>query len=335
MPRTAIDESQLVEGIFPVLKERVRINKEPGQFILSGSVRFTSKASIRESLTGRSQYLELIPMTVSEIRAESLPIKLNELFSTYHMPTFLEQISVSKRIMNSVERDIEKYRVNGGLPGICFIRKHQTRNDKILDQLKTILDRDLRQIYSTQLSFDIIFSFLQEIAINEGRPFHYQYYRRVLGLSPITQKKLLYALEAIFLIRRIPVEGVSNGFACIFEDQAEAYYLSKAKQTIDTQCLHLLYRNMRAEFFYRTDRPTDIFQFSVQNGKTVPIVFRNRDSCVGFLFTDSDQITRDLRGTASSFLRRYENSKIVFVSNGKNVDQVDHRSFLCPLSRLV
>src|SRR5687767_9170138 len=51
-PGTAIDECQLAERIFPAL-ERVRNNKRPGQLYLSGSVRFTSKKLLRESLTGR------------------------------------------------------------------------------------------------------------------------------------------------------------------------------------------------------------------------------------------------------------------------------------------
>ena len=332
---TAIDESQLVTGIFPALKERVRINKRPGQFILSGSVRFTSKASIRESLTGRIQYLELLPMTVSEISGEPFPQKLEKILSTSHLPSLIEQLSVSTSTMKLAEKEIENYRVKGGLPGLCFIRKDQTRNDKILDQLKTILDRDLRQIYSTQLPFDVILGFLTELAMNEGKAFHYQHYKNILGLSPITQKKLLYALEAIFLIRGLPIEGDQGNRTYLFEDQAEAFYLSKAKQPLANQYLHLLYRNLRAEYFYQTDQPVEAFQFSTKSGKTVPLAFRTEQSVCGFLYTDSDQIPRDLKGTASSFLKRYANSKVVYVSRGRAMAKIDERSILCPLSCLV
>ena len=48
-----IDECQLSPDLFPALKEHVRKNKSPGQYLLSGSVRFTSRNAIRESLTGR------------------------------------------------------------------------------------------------------------------------------------------------------------------------------------------------------------------------------------------------------------------------------------------
>ena len=72
-PGTAIDECQLSEPLFPALKERIRRNKRPGQFYLSGSVRFTSKKQIRESLTGRIMTADLYPLTLSELDGGELP----------------------------------------------------------------------------------------------------------------------------------------------------------------------------------------------------------------------------------------------------------------------
>ena len=68
-----IDEAQLCPPLFPALKEHVRIHKRKGQVLLSGSVRFTSKADIRESLTGRIVSLELLPFTVAEAAGMPLP----------------------------------------------------------------------------------------------------------------------------------------------------------------------------------------------------------------------------------------------------------------------
>jgi predicted AAA+ superfamily ATPase len=218
---------------------------------------------------------------------------------------------------------------------LCFIRKATTLHDKILDQLKTILDRDLRQIYSSQLTFDVIHEFLAEIAMNEGRLFHYQDYRKKTGLSPITQKKLLYAFEAIFLIRRIPVEGGKRGFTLLLEDQAESNFLSGSKKSTSIELMGLLYRNLRAECFYQTDKPIQVFQFTTRTGKTVPLGFRNDQFSVGFVLTESDQISREQRGVASSFLKHYANSKIIFVSQGRKLAQIDERSMLCPLSCLL
>ena len=72
----AIDECQMEPRLFPTLKERVRISKRPGQFILSGSVRFTSRKAIRESLAGRMASIECLPFSVSELVQEELNLVL-------------------------------------------------------------------------------------------------------------------------------------------------------------------------------------------------------------------------------------------------------------------
>ena len=68
----ALDECQTVPELFPELKEWVRVHKKPGQFLLSGSIRFTSREAIKESLTGRIVNLELLPFTVSELNQKPL-----------------------------------------------------------------------------------------------------------------------------------------------------------------------------------------------------------------------------------------------------------------------
>jgi len=68
-----IDECQLAPALFPALKEWVRVRKSPGQFLLTGSVRFSSRKAIRESLTGRMIAWELLPMDWSEMHGTPLP----------------------------------------------------------------------------------------------------------------------------------------------------------------------------------------------------------------------------------------------------------------------
>jgi predicted AAA+ superfamily ATPase len=69
----AIDECQMEPKLFPTLKEWVRTHPRPGQFVVSGSVRFTSRKSIRESLAGRMSVLEMFPFSTAEIAGEPLP----------------------------------------------------------------------------------------------------------------------------------------------------------------------------------------------------------------------------------------------------------------------
>jgi hypothetical protein len=67
-----IDEAQLCPSLFPQLKIRADESQKPGRFLLTGSVRFLSRNQIRESLTGRTSLLELLPMTLAEIHQRPL-----------------------------------------------------------------------------------------------------------------------------------------------------------------------------------------------------------------------------------------------------------------------
>lgn len=334
-PATAIDESQLCPSLFPSLKERVRRNKTPGQFILSGSVRFTSKKSIEESLTGRIQYIDLLPFSIAEIETDPLGSKLESLFSTPQVYGLEQALGIGEAQHLSKLRAINNYLLRGGLPGVCFIRNEKFRNDRIRDQLRTILDRDLRQIFKTQLSYDVLFEFLVGLAKNEGRIFRFEDWRRNLGLSPVTQKKILYAFESIFLIRPIPLEGDKKGRTYILEDQGESHYLAEGLQSRAVQLLHLIYRNLRCEYFYRTGSQIKTCQFNKKSGSQVPLVFKSQKGVVGFIYSDSRQVDRRTKAAAGTFLRHYSNSRALVVHEGKEFQVIDDRTVLCPITWLI
>ncbi len=92
-----LDEAQLCPPLFPSLKEWVRTHKAKGQFILSGSVRFTSKADIRESLTGRIISLELLPFTIAEAAQLPLPNICEQLLQI-NSTTELDFLKASKTV---------------------------------------------------------------------------------------------------------------------------------------------------------------------------------------------------------------------------------------------
>ena len=65
-----IDEAQKVPEIFDGIKYHVDNNDyKPGSFILTGSSNFRLKKNIKESLSGRIGMVELLPFTISELKA--------------------------------------------------------------------------------------------------------------------------------------------------------------------------------------------------------------------------------------------------------------------------
>ncbi len=332
-PGTAIDECQLAERIFPALKERVRKDKRPGQLYLSGSVRFTSKRLVRESLTGRIMTADLLPLTLSELDRAELPDWVPRMMRARSL-TDLQFPQLSGKEHRRRMKLIEQYDVCGGLPGACFIRSPRLRAQKILDQIETILDRDLRQIHDTTLTLPELMRLLRELAIRDGTAANYQQLRRATGITPITQKKLLFALEATFVIRPIAIEGDYRGSALFFEDHAEGAVLAQDRLSSDQRWTGLIMRNLREQILYRLGENAEIFQYRTRAGVKVPIVWRTANSTLGFIPVRG-AIPRSAFAAAHSFLGKYAGGKAVLVTDGNEARVVDERTIILPATHLL
>ena len=330
---TAIDECQLSPKLFPALKERVRLDKRPGQFYLSGSVRFTSKKMIQESLTGRIMSVELLPMTLSELDRQPLPEHLSRLFRVRRWEDSGFGI-LGAREHGRRMRLIEQYEVRGGLPGACFIRQEKLRALKLMQQLETILDRDLRQVQATTLTLPDLLRYVRRLADNDGDPIQYQALKRATGITPPTQKKLLFALEATFILRHVPLEGDFHGSALFFEDHAEASVLAQTPITPDRRWEGLVYRNLREQVFYQLGENVSFFQYRTRGGARVPFAIRSAESTLGFIPLLGAP-TRMAIAAAQSFLRKYVNGRVILITDENTLRVIDDRTLLVPATQIL
>lgn len=328
--RTILDECQMVPNLFPALKEHVRKHPKPGQFILTGSVRFTSRKAIQESLTGRIMNLELLPMSIAELDQQPLPDVSLRLLKRATFDGSLETYVVDSVTLKHLRKLVQQYLVQGGLPGLCFIRERKLFQDKLNEQLRTILDRDLRQIRSTTLSGDQLMEFLVTLARMQGEPISYEAIRKFTGISKNTQHHLLYALESIFLIRRIPIDGDRSGEVILLEDQGESNALAP-ELPVELQMVHLLYRNLRTEFAYRVGESARFFQYRTRAGVVVPLAVESNGSVLGWMWSATSTPSRKLISQANSFLKRYQNSKVIFVHPEAKLVPVAPRILSLPL----
>ncbi|MBI3555456.1 MAG: ATP-binding protein [Deltaproteobacteria bacterium] len=134
-----IDEVQKVPHIFDELKAIVDIKRIPGRYVLTGSMQFSRKIGIRESLTGRSATVRLDTMSILETRDAS-PISL---------------------------ADCQRYLARGGMPGVCFMREDSVRTNYWEQWLETICERDLRDFGQGRLSGDLARGILEACATLE------------------------------------------------------------------------------------------------------------------------------------------------------------------------
>ncbi len=308
-----IDECQLVPELFPALKEHVRKKKQPGQFILSGSVRFTSRKAIRESLAGRMMFFELYPLTISELDQRPLPDFFVEVLNR---PSFTNDLfeKLTDKESNQRRKSIDLYLKKGGLPGICFLREERLMLERLDDLHRLMLDRDLRMVYETKISLEVLIEFLKMIATFGWQGYSYTEVKNELGLSPKTQKSILYALESIFLIRRIPISGGSSGEIILFEDQYEEISLGQELHTLDDQLNSLLYRNLRAQFQYRLGEQYSIKSYWTRNNARVPLVIQNTTHTLGIICIDQEEPSLSQLRAADSLLKAEANSKVLILS---------------------
>ena len=310
--RTVIDECQRVPEIFPALKEWVRLHKRPGQFVLTGSVKFTSRKGVRESLIGRLGSVELLPLTVAEILENDLPDSMLRLIDSRN---FL-QLDLSK--FHAKNFRLEKklfsiYLSQGGLPGICFVHNTRSRKDCFNTLLNLMLDFDMRQILDTKLSLRSLQNLLAFVAMKALRPYSYAEAKRELKLSEATQKRILFALESIYLLRRVKIDG-AKGELFLLEDQLEESILSNASLALETQQLTALYRNVRAQFAYRSGELFEFFQYRTRGGAYIPLAIKTETGILGWMMINGLMPSLSEKRSAESFIRKYPQAKVLFLS---------------------
>lgn len=323
-----LDECQNLPDIFPALKEYVRKNPQPGSFILTRSVRFTSRQSIKESLTGRIVNSELLPMNVAEIQGLALPESLLRL---------AENISAARELPTRARKNtmILEYLEKGGLPGIFAIREASIRKQKLSTQLETILDRDIRLIFDTTLTFATLRNVVQFLAQHQGESIKISNLVRATRVSRPTVQKLFLALEALFLIRPLKCEGDTAARSCYMEDQAEASYLIGPRTDPLFDLTRFLYANLRAQVFYRPQLNTEMFRYETRGGAQVPLCFRFQSREIGVVPIMEQYPNRSAVASATSFLKKYPKSHVVFVNDGNKAEVLSPRLAIVPATTLV
>lgn len=112
-----IDEVQYAPGLFRVIKKIVDENKtKKGQYILTGSQKFSLMKGVQESLAGRAALLDLYPLSLAEISQGPKEV----------LPTFI---------------------LRGGMPAL-YENKTITNQDYFRSYIGTYLERDVKDILS-------------------------------------------------------------------------------------------------------------------------------------------------------------------------------------------
>lgn len=164
-PPVIIDEVQYAPGLFRHLKAAVDSHRtRNGQFLLTGSQKFTLMKNVSESLAGRADIVELETLSFAEIRQALPKTKLEAAIVRGGFP--------------------ELY-ANQDIDSIAFYNSY----------LATYLERDVRSLANVGSLRDFE-RFLRACALRSGNLLNKADLARDVGISPSTANQWLSMLEA-------------------------------------------------------------------------------------------------------------------------------------------
>lgn len=188
-PPLIVDEAQKAPALFDEIKHRVDSKKRPGLYVLTGSVRFSKRTMIRESLTGRALTLQMFPLTYREANDESL----------------------AKSITASRQKFI-KHLEHGGMPAIFAARDKAQRRNYWKSLIESYLYRDLlfavQKNPNPRVAERILLSACEILALGE-LPIFSRIYKKTGGTRSVVEKHLV-ALEDMMILTRVPCLGKSK-----------------------------------------------------------------------------------------------------------------------------
>ncbi len=188
-----IDEVQRVPELLIAIKASVDRNRQPGQFLLTGSANALMLPKVSESLVGRMVILTLFPLSYDEINGFENTIIDDLVEQKVKIPpqTKLSKIKPFNLILT------------GGYPELQSILKPEQRKSWFQSYISTILQRDIQDLAKINGFYDMprLFSFL---AYQVSSLLNLSSLSRDLGIPVSTLKRYVALLEAIFLIHRLP-----------------------------------------------------------------------------------------------------------------------------------
>ncbi len=165
------DEIQRAPHLIRYLQGMVDDSRENGQFVLTSSHQLELSAAITQSLAGRTGILNLLPLSISELKAAKI------IFTTF-----------------------EEYVFSGFLPRIYD--QNQRPNIAYANYYQTYIERDVRQIIRLK-DVSLFDKFMRLLAGRTGQIINYHSLAADVGVDAKTVKQWLSILEASFVVFRL------------------------------------------------------------------------------------------------------------------------------------
>jgi len=170
--KAIFDEIQRTPHLLSYLQGIVDEKKQNGQFVLTGSHQLELRASISQSLAGRTGILHLLPLSISELDEANIQF---DYFEDYVFHGFMP------RVYDQQQR-----------PHTAYANYYQT-----------YIERDVRQLIRLK-DASLFEKFIKLLAGRVGQLINYQSLANDVGVDANTIKHWLSILEASFVVFKLP-----------------------------------------------------------------------------------------------------------------------------------
>lgn len=198
-----LDEIQYAPELVAAIKRRVDRDRQPGQFVLTGSQQWEVMKSLAESLAGRAVFIEMNGFSLAEMTGQ--------LDGVGWLASWLEDpASFVDREQRSVTLEHTLYETlwRGFLPDATMLPIDTVANFHEA-YIKTYVERDIRLLADVS-EWQTFSRFIRLTAALTAQEINYSQLGREIGIAPQTARRWLDMLKATFQWFDVPAFSGNN-----------------------------------------------------------------------------------------------------------------------------
>ena len=209
--RAVIDEVQRAPELLLAIKTEVDKDKRPGRFLSTSSANLMTLPRVSESLAGRMEVIQLLPLSQAEIRRGN--------------GRFLDDAFSGKTPISgepALGKDLVELVLTGGYPEVLERTQWSRRQSWHLNYVKAIIQRGMRDIASVE-QHAVMPKLLRVLAEYAGQLVNYSAIGSALSMNHVTTRKYMRVFESLYMT-----------------DSLLPWFTNKLKRLIKSPKLHFL-----------------------------------------------------------------------------------------------
>ena len=262
------------------IKRSVDADRRAGRFLLTGSADLLALPTLSDSLAGRMERVQLLPLSPAEIACTE--------------PAFLDALFEGRIVRGTsvIGEDLIDVVLTGGFPEMVRRATAARRRAWARDYVAALVERDVRDIADV-VKIDEMRHLIRAVAPMAGQITNFTSLGAQVGLDTKTAQRYVALLENLYLLRRIP-SWSRNALKRVIKSPKLAFYDSGLHAalrglTVDqiredkTPLGALLESFVVSELLKQstwTDRHLQISHFRTKDGTEVDIVLEDEQGAL-------------------------------------------------------